>query len=264
MVAPRCAGGPAARVLTGSTKVWAPSLTVDGCALPSPLPGVPLHLALHKPAGYVCSHAEGEGRTIYELLPTEWQLRNPPLSSVGRLDRHATGLLLLTQSGALSARLASPASALRKEYVVALAAPLSPGLEEAQAFASGDLALADGAHAAPAILVPHRDPALRHIAKVVITEGRHHQIRRMFAAVGHAVQAIHRVAVGGLRLPDMGLGEGQWRQLSSQELEKLLDASAGRTSDVILRARPVVAHRGKAARTRVRMRGVQLQTGDQP
>ena len=227
LLAARAAGGAASRVLTGSTKVHAPSLLVDGEALPSPLPGVPLHLALHKPAGYVCSHAEGEGRSVYDLLPGEWQLRSPPLASVGRLDRQATGLLLLTQSGALQARLASPAARLRKEYVVALAAPLSPSLSEATAFASGQLALADGADAAPALLSPHRDPALRHVAKVVLTEGRHHQLRRMFAAVGHAVQAIHRVAIGGLRLPDMGLREGQWRQLTSEELQRLLDASEG-------------------------------------
>ena len=215
----------AARVLTGATKLDPASVTVDGEPLPH-RPGVPLHLALHKPPGFTCTHALDEGRTVYELLPSEFQLRSPQLATVGRLDKHATGLLLLTQSGALNARLASPRSGVPKEYVVSLAQPLGDDLREVRAFASGTLALVDGSRARPAVLTPHRDPALRHVAKVVLAEGRHHQLRRMFAAVGHTVTGIHRTAYGGLRLPELGLAEGEWRPLRDDELAALLAASA--------------------------------------
>lgn len=217
-----------ARVLTGATKVDPASVTLDGAPLaPQPPPGAHLHLALHKPAGYVCTHALDEGRTVYELLPAEFQLRNPVLASVGRLDKHATGLLLLTTHGGLAARLTSPRRGVPKEYVVSLEQPLSPQLGEVAAFASGRLRLVDGSRARPAVLVPHADPALRHVAKVTLAEGRHHQLRRMFAAVGHAVTGIHRVGFGGLRLPELGLGTpGAWRQLTPAELQALLDGSA--------------------------------------
>jgi 16S rRNA pseudouridine516 synthase len=235
-----------ARVLTGATKVDPTSLTLDGAPLaPQPPPGAHLHLALHKPAGYVCTHALDEGRTVYELLPAEFQLRNPVLATVGRLDKNATGLLLLTTHGGLAARLTSPRRGVPKEYVVSLAEPLSPQLGEVAAFASGRLRLVDGSRARPAVLVPHADPALRHVAKVTLAEGRHHQLRRMFAAVGHAVTGIHRVGFGGLRLPELGLAApGSWRQLTPAELAALLDGSKA--------VLPPEAPRAGGARVRLR------------
>lgn len=212
------------RVLTGSMKVDPTTITIDG-QKPEAC-GIPLHIALHKPAGYVCSHSMEEGKTVYELLPSEWQLRNPVLSTVGRLDKMATGLILLTQNGQLNNRLTSPRKGVPKEYVVSLEMPLSDKLTEVKAFASGKLELVDGSLARPAVLIPHKDPAMRHVAKVVLAEGRHHQLRRMFAAVGHNVVGIHRVAFGGLRLPQLGLEEGKWRLLTPAELQVLLDSSA--------------------------------------
>jgi 16S rRNA pseudouridine516 synthase len=213
------AGAPV-RIMSGSVRVVPYTLAVDG--VPVPYAGVPLHVAVHKPPGVVCSHAEGEGDTLYGLLPAEWGARRPPPQAVGRLDRMASGLVIVTQSGALNARLSAPDRHARKAYVVSTAEPLSPGAAaEAAVFAAGNLALADGGIAAPAVLRPHRtDPRL---CEVTLTEGRHHQLRRMFAAVGHAVTGIHRTAIGSLRLADLKLAPGEWTLLAPEHLAALLE-----------------------------------------
>ena len=207
------------RVLTGGTKVDPSTVRIDG----ERKPYVFGPIALHKPAGYVCSHDEPGSRTVYELLKPEFQLRNPVYSTIGRLDKQATGLILLSQNGLFNNRLTSPRKAVPKEYVVSLEEPLSEQLTEVQALASGRIKLADGALARPAVLVPHNSN--RRIAKVILAEGRHHQLRRMFAAVGHSVMGIHRIGFGGLRLPDLNLKEGQWRLLTREEIQTLLDNS---------------------------------------
>ena len=207
------------RIVSGATKVHPSRVTVNGER--PPYAGVPLHLVLHKPRGVVCTRAEGEGRTVLDLLPPAFARREPPLCTVGRLDKGASGLLLLTQSGALNERLASPRSGCAKSYVVALAAPLRG--HEAGAFAAGGLELVDGHRCAPAELTPHRTQP--HLCRVALHEGRYHQLRRMFAALGHTVTGIHRAAYGGLSLAATGLPEGQWRLLSEAELRTVLESS---------------------------------------
>jgi 16S rRNA pseudouridine516 synthase len=214
-------------VTTGAVRVDPRTLRVDGEAVP--YAGVPLHIALHKPVGSVCTLAEEEGQSVFEFLPPEFLLRSPSLLCVGRLDRMSSGLLLFTQSGPLNERLTSPRRHVAKEYLVALERPLSPDGREARLFASGGVELADGARAAPVELRPHRtDP---RVCKVVLTEGRHHQIRRLFAAAGNAVVGIHRVRIGGLALEDLrggkgegegGLKAGEWAFLGRREMELLL------------------------------------------
>jgi 16S rRNA pseudouridine516 synthase len=205
-------------ILTGATKVNPLNILIDGEKLQ--YVGAPMHIILHKPAGYVCSHSEGDDQTIYDLFPKAFMMRKPLLSSIGRLDKLATGLLLLSQNGGLNARLTSPKRHCPKEYHVSLKDPLSTAGFEAAAFASGKLQLVDGANCKPARIVPHK--AHRNICKVVLTEGRYHQIRRMFAAVGHCVTAIHRTTFAGLRLVDTGLAPGQWAMLTQAQLEILL------------------------------------------
>ncbi len=186
-------------------------IRVDGEPL-DPAPG--LILALHKPVGYTCSTKDA-GRLIYDLLPPRFRLRAPVLSSVGRLDRDTSGLLLMTDDGALLHRIISPKSNLPKVYDVTLARDLRG--DEAAAFASGALMLeSEDTPLAPAIL--HVDDA-RH-ARLVLTEGRYHQVRRMFAAVGNHVEALHRSRIGGLGLDD--LDAGQWRALSGTDVQILL------------------------------------------
>ena len=110
-------------------------LTVQGRPL-DPLPG--MALMLHKPLGVTCSHKES-GPLVYDLLPSRWRRRDPALSTVGRLDKDTSGLLLLTDDGALLHRIISPRSRLAKRYRAVLARPLTG--DEGARFASGGLLL---------------------------------------------------------------------------------------------------------------------------
>ena len=173
-------------------------------------PPAPLTILMHKPLGVVCSHRE-PGRSIYELLPPRWQGRLPALSSIGRLDKETSGLLLITDDGPFLHRVISPRSEVAKRYVATLDRPLRG--DEAEVFAAGTLMLeGEKDPLAPAGLEP-LGPTL---ARLVITEGRYHQVRRMFAAVGNHVTALHRDRIGGLDLPG-DLAPGAWRILSFDE-----------------------------------------------
>lgn len=175
-------------------------------------PPAPLSLIMHKPLGVVCSHKEA-GRRIYDLLPRRWRLRDPALSSVGRLDKETSGLILITDDGPLLHRIISPRAHVAKRYLAHLDRPLAG--DEAERFASGDLMLeGEEKPLAPARL-EIVDPKT---ARLTITEGRYHQVRRMFAAVGNHVTALHREAVGGLDLP-VELSAGEWRVASAADLD---------------------------------------------
>jgi 16S rRNA pseudouridine516 synthase len=165
-----------------------------------------LLLLLHKPVGLVCSHDAREGANIYSLLPPRWRERNPQVTSVGRLDKDTSGLLLLTDQSALVHRLTSPRHKVPKVYRATVDSDLSADL--VSRFASGTLLLAgETAPCAPAelrLLAPRE-------AELTITEGRYHQVRRMFSAFGATVLALHRSRFGELELGD--LPAGQWREL---------------------------------------------------
>jgi 16S rRNA pseudouridine516 synthase len=173
-------------------------------------PPAPLTLVMHKPLGVVCSHRE-PGRSVYELLPARWRRRVPALSTVGRLDLDTSGLLLLTDDGALLHRIISPKSHVTKRYHVTLDRPLQG--HEAALFASGSLVLEGEA-------APLRPAALEMLgprtAWLTLSEGRYHQVRRMFAAAGNHVTALHRDRMGALDLPD-DLAPGQHRPLTPGE-----------------------------------------------
>ena len=179
-----------------------------------PAPG--MLLMLHKPVGYTCS-TKDVGRLVYDLLPERWRLRNPVLSSVGRLDRDTSGLLLMTDDGALLHRITSPKSHLPKVYEAVLASDLRG--DEGALFAEGTLML-DGEKEplAPATLAA-LSPRL---ARITTIEGRYHQVRRMFAAVGNHVSELKRIRIGGLELD--GLEAGQWRLLGESERARLFEA----------------------------------------
>lgn len=190
-------------------------LTVEDEAL-DPLPG--LCLLLHKPVGVTCSHKEA-GPLVYGLLPERWRHRDPPLSTVGRLDKDTSGLLLLTDDGALLHRIISPKANVAKRYRVTLARPLR-GDEEA-ALAAGTLML-DGEDR-PLLPVAMETQDATHCA-VTLTEGRYHQVRRMFAALGNHVEVLHRDKVGGLDLPG-DLPAGEFRILGEAEIAALFAAA---------------------------------------
>jgi 16S rRNA pseudouridine516 synthase len=183
-------------------------MTVVGQPLDPPSP---LSLILHKPLGVVCSHREA-GRSVYELFPERWRARAPALSTIGRLDADTSGLLLLTDDGALLHRIISPKKATPKVYLATLARPLTG--EEGALFASGALMLeGETKPLAPAALEPLSDTT----ARLTITEGRYHQVRRMFAAAGNHVAALHREAIGALQLP-ADLAPGDWRIATPEEI----------------------------------------------
>lgn len=176
---------------------------VDGEPLDHP---AGLLLLVHKPVGLVCSHDEREGPNVYSLLPPRWRARNPQVTSIGRLDKDTSGLLLLTDRSELVHRLTSPKHKVPKVYRATVNTDLAPAL--VPLFAGGTLLLPDEkTPCAPAEL---RIVSLRE-AELTLTEGRYHQVRRMFASQGAEVLTLHRARFGHLELGD--LPAGQWREL---------------------------------------------------
>ena len=189
-------------------------MTVRGQKLDPP-PGVVL--MLHKPLGVTCSHKDA-GPLVYSLLPARWRSREPAISTIGRLDKETSGLLLLTDDGDLLHRIISPKRHVPKRYLATLARPLDGS--EAARFAAGDLMLeGEDKPVAPAVLEP-LSPTTAHLT---VTEGRYHQVRRMFAAVGNHVDALHRDRIGALALPD-DLAPGAYGLLGEAEVAAIFSA----------------------------------------
>jgi 16S rRNA pseudouridine516 synthase len=203
----------AGEVLYADDVVGHDGIRVDGAPLDPPQG---LLLALHKPLGVTCSNKD-PGRVVYDLLPPRFRLRNPVLSTVGRLDRDTSGLLLLTDDGQLLHRIIAPKSKLPKVYRATLANDLRG--DEAALFASGTLLL-EGEQSP---LLPAELQAIgARQARLTLHEGRYHQVRRMFAAAGNHVVALHRERLGGLALGD--LPEGGWEMLGDADRARLFAA----------------------------------------
>jgi 16S rRNA pseudouridine516 synthase len=172
-----------------------------------------LLLLVHKPLGLTCSHDPAEGPLIYDLLPPRWRARNPVVTSIGRLDKETSGLILLTDHTELIHRLTSPKYKVPKIYRATTDRDLSTGL--IARFSSGEIRLDGEKEAcAPAglrLLGPRE-------AELTLTEGKYHQVRRMFAACGATVLTLHRTSFGPLTLGD--LAPGKFRELALAELER--------------------------------------------
>jgi 16S rRNA pseudouridine516 synthase len=197
----------AGEVLYADDVVPYETIRVDDEPLDPP-PG--LTLMMYKPLGVTCSRKD-PGRVVYDLLPPRYRVRSPALSTVGRLDRDTSGLLLFTDDGALLHRIISPKANVAKVYEATLAQDLRG--DEGELFASGTLLLEGEttplAPAALELLGP------RH-ARLSVSEGRYHQVRRMFAAAGNHVETLQRVSIGALTLG--GLPPGEWRALDAAEV----------------------------------------------
>ncbi len=156
---------------------------------------------LHKPAGFECSQKPRHHPSVMSLLPPP--LRDRGVQPVGRLDEDTTGVLLLTDDGALIHRLTSPRHHVPKVYEVTLRHPVDePQLQRLRA----GVVLDDSPEPVRALAaLATGDHALR----LTLSEGKYHQVKRMLAAVGNRVDALHRSAFGALTLP-LGLAEGQW------------------------------------------------------
>ena len=184
------------------------------------------YVLLNKPAGYVTTRSDPEGRpTVMDLIPEKWRRRLKP---VGRLDYGTEGLLLLTDDGDLAYRLTHPSFGCSKRYLARVRG--LPG-DAAIARLRGGMTIA-GRRTVPARLA--RAPARRGARparasswwRIELVEGRTRQIREMFFRVGHPVQRLRRVAIG--RLEDPALPLGAWRELSVADLAALRASSKPR------------------------------------
>lgn len=163
-----------------------------------------LYVALHKPLGCTCSHRE-EGELVYDLLPQQWLNRGDGVSTVGRLDKETSGLLLITDDGSFVHALTSPKRHVPKVYEFECASPI-PSAAVAQ-FASGELVL----HGETTPCLPAElEITAECCGRLTLHEGRYHQVRRMMAAVGAPVLSLMRTEIGPLKLADLNLAPGEW------------------------------------------------------
>ena len=189
------------------------AVAVDG--RPVTLPEAPTYVVLNKPAGYVVTLSDPQGRpTVADLVADVGAAVVP----VGRLDARTEGLLILTDDGELAYRVTHPSFELNKVYEVVARGVLS---EESRRRLETGVEL-DGRLTAPAQVAVRSTSRHTTVAEIVIHEGRKRQVRRMFEAVGHPVRALKRLSVGPIELGD--LRPGAWRRLSEGEVTALRDA----------------------------------------
>ena len=162
---------------------------------------------MNKPNGVVSATEDSQQQTVIDLLPES--LRKQDIFPVGRLDKDTTGLLLLTNDGSFSHSIITPKKHVAKVYRAAVTGALDEG--DVRAFEDG-IVLADGTECMPARLSIERPS----VGLATVYEGKYHQVKRMFAARGKHVTALHRLSIGGLSL-DPELKSGQFRELSEEE-----------------------------------------------
>ena len=193
------------RVFDTSIKAYHDDITINKEAIDPET----ITVLLNKPSGFICSHNDA-GSLIYALIPNRWNRRNPKVSTIGRLDVDTTGAILLTDDGALNHKLSSPKSDVLKIYEATLAVPLKG--DEAQIFASGELML----NGEKKPLLPAKLEVLSptHV-RLEICEGKYHQVKRMFGAVGNRVLTLHRVKFDTFDVED--LKEGTYKLVSYEK-----------------------------------------------
>ena len=168
----------------------------------------PRYFMMNKPVGVVCATLDAQHTTVIDLLD---EVNPRGLHAAGRLDIDTTGLVLISDDGEWTHRITSPKHKCEKSYLVTLAEPLEESLIER--FAEGIELKTEKEKTKPAkleILSPTE-------ARLIISEGKYHQVKRMFAAVGNHVVALHRERIGGVVLDEV-LGEGEYRPLSEDEV----------------------------------------------
>lgn len=171
-------------------------------------PRKPRYLILHKPAGYVCANTDSEHPTVLDLVGAPFKHE---LQIAGRLDVDTTGLVLLTDDGQWNHKITSPKHMHTKNYLVTTANPIEDSY--IKIFADGVMLKGETKLTLPAEL----KVLDKHHAELSICEGKYHQVKRMFAAVGNHVIALHRNRIGSVYLGD--LPAGQFRYLTTQEVE---------------------------------------------
>ncbi len=177
-----------------------------------------VYLMMNKPAGILCVSRDPKAPTVLDLLPPA--LRRKGLFPAGRLDKDTVGLVLLTDDGDFAHRLLAPKKDIVKRYAVRLDGPLTA--EHCELFAEG-ITLADGTRCRPATLTILEDGE-QPLAEIGITEGRYHQIKRMFGTVDRGVVWLKRLSMGPLVL-DPALNEGETRPITEKEWAELAKAT---------------------------------------
>lgn len=170
-----------------------------------------VYLALHKPAGYECSHQPQHHPSVFSLLPAPLVMRG--VQCVGRLDQDTTGLLLLSDDGTFIHAYSAPKKKVNKIYQVTAKHPIQP--EQVAALLTGVL-LHDEKQPLAAIAC---EQIGEHVLNLTIAEGKYHQVKRMVAAAGNRVEGLHRIAIGGYGL-DAALASGQWTWLEANDLAR--------------------------------------------
>lgn len=171
-----------------------------------------VYILMNKPAGVLSASTDKSRETVIDLVPQH--LKRQGLFPVGRLDKDTTGLLLITDDGVFAHNCISPKKAISKSYIATLDGEINEDM--IKQFASG-ITLVDGTVCKPAVLERTGD----NTARIIITEGKYHQIKRMFGIVNLGVNKLHRESIGGLVLPDC-LAEGKCVEMTKQELESAI------------------------------------------
>ena len=185
-------------------------VTVDGM----PVQAGEVYMMVHKPAGVLTATEDRRLPTVADLLPEPVRKRNP--GPVGRLDRDVTGLVIMTTDGQLAHRLISPKWKAEKVYRARCAGRLT---EADVARFAGGVALSDFTAKPAGLEIIAADEA-ESVADVTLTEGKFHQVKRMFAAVGHPLLGLHRLRIGCVTLDD-ALAPGECRPLTEEEVAGL-------------------------------------------
>lgn len=168
-----------------------------------------VYILMNKPKGVLSAATDKARQTVVDLVPEH--LRRADIAPVGRLDKDTTGLLLITDDGVFAHNCISPKKEISKSYIVTLDGDINDDIIEK--FKEG-ITLADGTACKGAILERIRE----NVARVIISEGKYHQIKRMFGVVGLGVNELHRESIGNLILPD-DLRSGECIEMTKQELE---------------------------------------------
>ena len=168
-----------------------------------------VYIVMNKPAGVLSASNDKSRQTVVDLVPGD--LKRQGLFPVGRLDKDTTGLLIITDDGVFAHNCISPKKAIPKSYIAQLDGDVTD--EMAEKFLSG-VTLADGTVCKSAVL----QRVEQNVARIIITEGKYHQIKRMFGTVGLGVNGLHRESIGGLELPD-NLKAGECAEFTKQQLE---------------------------------------------
>ena len=171
-----------------------------------------IYIMLNKPKGAISATTDPAKKTVIDIIPDELKRRS--LFPAGRLDRDTTGLLIITDDGAFAHRIMSPAHHVFKTYEAILSFPIDENdirnLEEG-------ITLGDGTECLPAKVEAFTENELP-AARIKIREGKYHQVKRMFHALGNNVEQLRRIQIGSLKL-DTSLSEGECRELTAEELE---------------------------------------------